>query len=79
MFKVGDKVKIDNAISYGTSYYDIVYTVTSSRLSHTNVVDDKNINFCFPSWFFKLVESKQKPISEVDFLNCFQENFKEGG
>ena len=80
-FKIGDKVKFIKSIG------DCTLKQFTLNKVYTIIGGDKNSNFWFVEkdngiqWYiinncFKL--AKDKPITEVDYLNCFQENFREG-
>lgn len=81
MFKIGDKIKAKrNTIAY-EKYKDLILIVEKSCEPY----DDKHVCYFDPlilkhnGWFVKFFQLAKKELnSEVDYLDAFQDNFKEG-
>lgn len=83
MFKVGDKIRAKvNRHAYATYKDSILIVDKPCNPFYRDHVCYKEPGGTHNGWsaeFFELVERKDKPKTEVDFLDCFKENFSDGG
>lgn len=81
-FKVGDRVQTNITP-------EDIYSEFNGRRGIIEIIDQYDddsyvykLNFTDDCWFYEneleLIIPKKKPITEVDFLDCFQQNFKDG-
>ena len=80
MFKVGDKIKaIKNGPAY-KAYGEIIMVVdktcSTSLTNHVCYIEADGHHNGWNANYFKLVERKYR--TEVDYLDCFKNNFKDG-
>ncbi len=74
MYKVGDKVIVIDTVSKSArEHYGEIVTVTKVYTDFIMINDYEH-----GMWNTDVELFKPKPISEVDFLDCFKANFSEG-
>lgn len=86
MYKEGDKIKlIEYDDSHNISFLNFtlgeVLIVTRVHHSNNNLIYIKESNGRKGNWYVPIhcVEPfKKKPMTEIDYLDSFQYNFKEG-
>jgi hypothetical protein len=85
-FKVGDLVKLVKFSSndnIGSLYFDIGQIMKVKRVDEYS---DRVYVMCPPragtgnDWYipFECVKKANKPVTEIDFLDAFKDNFREG-
>ncbi len=88
-FKVGDKIRARKNTAAYDKYKDTIIIVDKpcamdnslmgEDLEHICYIDPlTNMHNGWNSKLFELAIDKIIPRSELDFLDCFQQNFKEG-
>ncbi len=74
MYKVGDKVIVIDTVSKSArEHYGEIVTVTKVYTDFIMINDYEH-----GMWNNDVKLFKPKPISELDFLDCFKANFSEG-